>query len=148
MRLDYEKISLDQHGTLRSDGEEITHERTIETYLKSIHPTGDGYEIRIGLEVRPIEVEDTAYFVKRVQFLDAGIELEMSDGTLEFLEPGTLLYGPEGRLVVRIKSAAESARFLSAPYHELLSRGEYVQGVWTLQWKDREYGLETRDDPR
>ena len=66
------------------------------------------------------EVEDTAYFVTRIDgSCDQGFELWISDGTKEQLQTETLRYRPN-RLVCKIRNGKEEAKFLHAPYNELL----------------------------
>ncbi len=146
MRLDYEILSLDRNGVLRSDGDEITHQRTIETYLKSIYRTQDGYEIRIGHESRPIQVEDTAYFVRQVELTPSGIQVYLTNGYQEILLPDALEYGPAGRLVALIQNGQDRARFLHAAYHELLKAGELTQDRWQLKLQNIQYGFSIRTE--
>jgi len=146
VRLDYEKLSLDRNGVLRSDGDEITHQRTIDTYLKSIHRTEDGYEIRIGQESRPIQVEDTAYFVRQVELTPSGIRVQLTNGDQEILSPNSLAYGQAGRLIALIQNGQERARFLHAAYHELLNAGDLTQGRWQLKLPNIRYEFPTRTE--
>ncbi|MGZ3688809.1 MAG: hypothetical protein ACXVBW_10940, partial [Bdellovibrionota bacterium] len=79
------------------------------------------YFLSIGRETKRIAVEDTAYFVQRVDG-DAvhGYELLLNDESREKLDAKTLTYRP-ARLTCRIKSGSEEAKFLSAPYMDLLN---------------------------
>ncbi len=114
------KLGLDTFGTWLIDGEEITHEKSISVFNRTLERRPEGYVVVIGREVKTVEVEDTAYFVRRVSGTpESGFTLSVSDGTEERLKPETIRYKP-GRLTARIKNDSEEARFLSSAYWELL----------------------------
>jgi hypothetical protein len=113
--IDLEVITLTKEGVWMADGSEITHVPTRKLFARSLKRDRDGYCLEIGRETKRIEVEDTAYFVERMEGHDA----QISDGTQEKIDPLTLTYQP-GRLTARIKGGAEEAKFLRGPYHEFL----------------------------
>jgi len=154
--IDHEVIRLTASGVWLADGEEITHERTLSAFQRHLHPTEDGmgWEIRIGRERKRIEVEDTAFFVRKIEGTpETGFRLFLTDGTEQELDPKTLDYRP-GRLVCRIHWPREGspvitndtatkekgspgwaeARFLRAPYIELLSHAVVEDETFTLQF--------------
>jgi hypothetical protein len=103
-----------------ADGQEITHEPTRRLFARSLKKDERGYFIAIGFETKRIQVEDTAYFVQRIDGSAAhGFELLLSDGTRETLAPKTLVYQP-GRLTCKIKTGTEEAKFLHSSYIDLL----------------------------
>jgi hypothetical protein len=116
---DHEKMVLTRNGVWLADGEEITHEPTRRLFAKSLQHDSKGYFLYIGHETKRIQVEDTAYFVHRIERHGNQIELWVSDDSQEPLDLTTLAYSP-GRLTCKIKQGREEAKFLSAPYHELL----------------------------
>jgi hypothetical protein len=122
---DNETIRLTKDGVFLSNGEEITHERTVSAYHRFLGKDEDGYFIAIGRDHKRIEVEDTARFVREIEWKGSGadewIELSLADGSQERLDPRTLLYRPD-RLVCRVKEVSEEAKFLRKPYLELLLR--------------------------
>jgi hypothetical protein len=129
--IDHEVIRLTASGVWLADDEEITHERTVSAFQRYLFPTedGKGWEIRIGRERKRIEVEDTAFFVRKIEGTpETGFRVFLTDGTEQELDPNTLRYRP-GRLtcevlVDRLKKGSAGraeARFLRAPYIDILS---------------------------
>jgi hypothetical protein len=120
-----EIISLTKNGTWLADGREISHELTRKLFARSIQRDSDGYFIRVGFETRRIQVEDTPYFVHRIEIERDPAQrierviIELNDESRERLDPRTLNFR-QGRLTCRVKSKAEEARFLHASYFELL----------------------------
>jgi hypothetical protein len=116
--VDNEVITLTRNGVWIADGTEITHEPTRKLFARSLQREGDGWILSIGMETKSIHVEDTAYFVVRVEKKNGACELLLSDETREPLQAETLRYRP-GRLTCLIKGQHE-AKFLHAPYFDLL----------------------------
>jgi len=118
--IDNEVIILSKHGIWLADGVEISHEPTRRLFARSLKKDAEGYFLHIGRETKRIQIEDTAYFVHRLDGdLIQGYEIVLSDETREFLAPPTLHYKP-GRLTCRIKSGEEEAKFLHSAYFDLL----------------------------
>lgn len=118
--VDTETIRINQNGLWLADGKEITHEPTARLFARSIRRDDLGYFLHIGHEYKRIEVEDTAFFVLRVDGdPERGYEVSLSDETRERLDPKTLSYRP-GRLTCRVKNGEEEAKFLSPAYFEIL----------------------------
>ena len=119
--IDREVIRLSKNGVWFADGDEITHEPTRKLFARSLKRDTDGYRLYIGRETKLIEVEDTAYFVTRVDPLPNGnTELWLNDETREVLSASTLAY-ETGRLTCRIKAGTETAKFLHSAYMDFLS---------------------------
>jgi hypothetical protein len=118
--IDNEVITLTRGGVWLSDQTEIDHEQTVRLFGRSLKKDGEGYFIQVGRETKRIVVQDTAYFVTRLEG-DAtqGYRLWLSDGTQEDLDPDTLSYRP-GRLTCRVHGGSEEARLLSVAYFDLL----------------------------
>ena len=118
--VDREVIVLTRNGVWMADGTEISHEPTRRLFARSLNHDKDGYFLHIGRETKRIQVEDTAYFVHRIDGDPAGgYELWISDETRERLSPTTLGYKP-GRLTAKVKGGKEEAKFLHAAYFDLL----------------------------
>jgi hypothetical protein len=112
--VDNEVIRLTKNGVWLSDEVEIDHEQTVRMFAKSLERDAQGWLLRIGRETKRIVVEDTAYFVTRVEGSPSqGVELGLNDESRERLDPSTLTYRP-GRLACRIKGGREEAKFLHA----------------------------------
>lgn len=130
--VDNEVITLTRNGVWIADGYEITHEPTRALFARSLKRDEKGYFLAIGRETKRITVEDTAYFVQRVEGDHRrGFELSLSDGTRETLVPETLAYSP-GRLVCLVKDGTEHAKFLSGPYYEVLKEITESDGAYWL----------------
>ena len=97
--VDREVIVLSKNGVWIADGVEITHEPTRKLFAKSLKKEKDGYHLHIGRETKKINVEDTAYFVIRIDGNSAdGFLITLNDDSQETLDWATLSYQP-GRLV-------------------------------------------------
>jgi len=119
--VDNEVITLCANGTWVADGYEITHEPTRRLFARSLKHDSQGYFLSIGRETKRIIVEDTAYFVHRIDRSPGQVTLWINDEKQEPLHPESLSYRP-GRLTCRIErdGRAEDARFLHAAYFDLL----------------------------
>ncbi len=121
--IDRETIRLTKNGVFLSDGEEITHARTVEGFHRFLGRDEAGYFIRIGSDFKRIEVEDTARFVIDIDWRGTAgeevVELTLASGERERLDPTSLAYLPD-RLTCRVKGGTEEAKFLRKPYLELL----------------------------
>ena len=116
--IDRETIRLTAEGKFLSDGEEITHERTVAAFHKHLGHDDEGYFIQIGKDFKRVEVEDTGRFVRTLNWIsETKIELKLLDGTVELLKPETVRFR-EGRLTALVKDEKEEAKFLRAPYLE------------------------------
>jgi hypothetical protein len=121
--VDREVLILTQNGVWMADGSEITHEPTRKLFARSLKHDENGWFLHIGHETKRIIVEDTAFFIQRLDGSPrAGFSLSVSDGSRQALAPSTLRYRP-GRLSCLIHGQFE-AKFLSAPYAELMSHLE------------------------
>jgi hypothetical protein len=124
--VDKEVIILSKNGLWLSDGQEITHEATRKIFSTNLKKDAKGYFIQIQHETKYIQVEDTAYFVTRVDGDPGkGFILSLSDGAQEKLNASSLHYRP-GRLTCTIQRLGgnEEAKFLHAPYFDLLKNLE------------------------
>jgi hypothetical protein len=141
--VDREVIVLTRNGVWLADGHEITHEPTRKLFARSLRKDPDGYRLYIGRETKLIQVEDTAYFVTRVD----GTQLSINDETREALDPTTLQYRP-GRLTCRIKGGTEEAKFLHAPYFDLLRDLKEDAEHYFLEFGSRKITLARKDGRR
>ena len=124
---DLEEIRLDDRGQWWHRDDRIDHPRIRELFSRSVDRTEGGtWVLRIWRFTYPIKVDDTGFFVTGLEprrEADAEgqvIDLLLSDGSVERLDPTTLAYTPPDRLVARVKAGRFEARFLRAAYHRLL----------------------------
>ena len=124
----FEDLILTRNGVWLSNGEPVTHERTLLAFSRNLYRSKEGFEIRIGPERKTVHVEDTPYFVVSIDGVpELGFSLSLNDGRTVELEPTSLRYQP-GRLTCKVphpnENTHEEARFLSNAYHELLKHVE------------------------
>jgi hypothetical protein len=111
-----EKIVLKKDGTWVADGIEITHGETRDTFFRSIHKdtASNQYYLEIGYERMFIEVEDTPYFVTAIDddhvLLSNTVKAPLKPDSLHYKNGNLYFQAPDG----------EQAKFLSAPYYDLL----------------------------
>ncbi|MEO5971237.1 MAG: hypothetical protein ABIQ95_15015 [Bdellovibrionia bacterium] len=118
--VDNEVIVLTNNGIWIADGTEISHEPTRRLFARSLVKDEKGYHLQIGKETKAIRVEDTAYFIHRIDgSSEEGYKLWINDETQETLDPTTLKYQP-ARMTCKIKKGAEDAKFLHSAYFDLL----------------------------
>jgi hypothetical protein len=133
-----EILKLTSSGIWLADGKEISHEPTRKLFARSLKRQGAGYMIQVGRESKPVEVEDTAYFIHRVDGNPAeGFEAWLSDDTREKLDPATLRYRP-GRLICKMErnGVLEEVKFLHAAYFDFMK---------FLREDDFNYFLDTKE---
>jgi hypothetical protein len=120
-----EDITLHAEGWWSHEGGRFEHARLIEAFFRGVERSEGGtWMLRLGRFTYPITVEDTGYFVVSVRREGAEVWLKLTDQTEERLDPQTLVYGPDGRLVARVKGGAFEARFMRPVYHALLDAAE------------------------
>lgn len=137
-----EILTLTREGEWLSNGEPFGHEPTRSLFSKSLKRRSDGsWWLEIGRESKQVRVEDTAYFVLRIEGdRRSGYETLLSDGSREPLRPETLLLTP-GRLTC-LTAAGHEARFLRAPYTDLLMQAlEEKNGTHEMEIEGRRYEL-------
>ena len=140
--VDNEVIVLTKNGIWLADGIEISHEPTRRLFAKSLIKGQNGYHLHIGRETKDIYVEDTAYFIHRIEGApETGYKLWINDETQESLDPTTLKYQP-GRLTCKIKNGTrngtekgtEEAKFLHSAYHDLLKELKQDSASYYLEF--------------
>ncbi|MBS1961992.1 MAG: hypothetical protein JST04_07240 [Bdellovibrionales bacterium] len=132
--VDRETIRLTKEGVFLSDGDEITHGKTVAAFHRFLDRDGEGYFIRIGGDFKRIEVEDTARFVTGIAWKSETepVELTLASGERENLDPSTIAFRP-GRLTCRVGAKREEAKFLRQAYLELLMHALADENGYTLR---------------
>jgi hypothetical protein len=113
-------IRFGRDGEWYSDGERITNRRIAGLFSRSVRrsPQG-GYELRMGDEHAPLDVEDTPFVVRQVEGDPRGFTVVLNDGAREPLDPVTLRSGADHVLYCRVKGGEHEARFLRPAYYAL-----------------------------
>jgi len=132
----YEDLILTRNGIWLSNGEEITHHRTLLAFSKNLFRCKEGFEIRLGNEKKNVHVEDTLYFVVRLDGDPSlGYSIELNDGRLLELNPKSLQYH-RGRLTCKVPhpndGTQEEAKFLTQAYYELLHHLEKTKDGFSI----------------
>jgi len=105
-------LSIDDEGRFRVDGEPVTHERTLEVLWRGLSPGPAGtWQVRIGRETAPVQVDGTPYVVTSVSDEPGGrTTLTLAGGAVEPLLPESLRVGTDGVLRATLASG-HTARF-------------------------------------
>ncbi len=100
-------------------------------YQHLVQDTSGCHFIEIGNQRYRIEVEDTAYVVRSVDWeggnsaTGESVYLLLSDDNVEKLDPGTLWINRENILYCRIRNRRFEARFSRAGYYQLAEHLKY-----------------------
>jgi hypothetical protein len=113
-------IRVEADGRWTFEGREIVHPEVLALFRRSLEAAPDGgWRLRVGAEMRRIEVEDTPLFVSAMRAEGSGAySLTLDDGTRERLDPATLRRDERGFLA-RVKGGAFPARFTRTGYLDL-----------------------------
>jgi hypothetical protein len=106
-------IRLDGEGRFWHEGELVRHPGMQAAFASWIrrHPDDGRYVLCNGYDWTYFSVEDVPYFVRGVRALPVQIELGLSDGSWEVLDPNSLRLGPRDALYCRVKVGGFQARF-------------------------------------
>ncbi len=115
-----QEIRLDARGTWTHEGLSFENPRILDLFSRSVDRTEGGtWVLEVGRFTYPITVEDTGFFVERVDWSTSPPTLHISDETTEELDVDTLEYRPGGRLYCEIKDGDFRARFKRSAYHSI-----------------------------
>lgn len=115
-----ESIRLHADGRWTHEGCDFENERVVKLFSRSVGRTAGGtWVLEIGRFTYPIEVDDTGYFVDKIDISEMPPTLEISDTSKETLDLSTISYDTGGRLYCTIKNGAFRARFKRHPYYKL-----------------------------
>jgi len=139
-------IFIDREGRWFHKGAEMINRDIIRFFYDHMEMEESGrYVIMRGEEQCFLDVEDTAFVVQRVGFLEDGgaqsFQLYLSDDTQEPLLPETLFVGEENVLYCKVKHGKFPARFHRPAYYQL---AEFVQeegGRFYLPLNGKKYGI-------
>lgn len=124
-----EEIKLDERGKWTHEGLDFENPKIIRLFNRSVGRTEGGtWVLEVGRFTYPITVEDTGFFVERLDLGHSPPMMKLSDETVEQLEPETLEYREHGKLYCRVKDGAFRARFKKPAYYELIDYLEETEG--------------------
>ena len=139
-------IRFGRDGEWYSDGERITNPRIARLFSRCVRRGAQGeYELRMGDERAPLEVEDTPFVVRQVEGDPRGFSVVLNDDTREHLDPATLRIGSDHALYCRVKAGEHEARLLRPAYYAL---ARWVRaaanGRFTLEVGSRVFLIDSR----
>jgi uncharacterized protein len=125
-------IRIDQDGLWFYKGMEMSRRDIVRLFYRHLRRDEPGrYAIVIGKQRYPVDVEDTAYVVWAVYWIDSNeameecIQLLLSDDSIEPLNPDTLRIGKGGIPYCVVKNGGFEARFSRSSYYRLAERIQY-----------------------
>lgn len=134
------QIFIDREGRWYYKGAEMLHRETIRLFYRHMSMNGDGrYILEWAGDRCYLEVEDTAFVVRRVDF-EGRFLLTLSDDSRETLMPETLFVGEDNVLYCRVKDGFP-ARFTRPAYYQLAGSIEERDGAFVLPVGAREYAI-------
>ena len=141
-------IFIDKEGLWYHEGVEMIHRDFIRLFYKNMELDSEGrYVINWNGERCRVDVEDTAFIVRRVVYQDgertgnARFVLNLSDDTEEELMPETLCAGQDNILYCRVKNRMFPARFNRAAYYQLAEYLEEENGAYYLPLNGGKYKI-------
>jgi uncharacterized protein len=137
-------IRIDSEGIWFYRNVEMTRRDIIALFYQHLMQDASGrHLIEIGQQRYPVEVEDTAYVVWAMQQAGAeeGINLLLSDYSLESLDPATLRIGKESIPYCKVKNGRLDARFSRSAYYQLAEHIGYdpLRDAYFLSVKGKQY---------
>lgn len=141
------KIRLTADGKWLHGDAEITHERTLDLFFKSVRCEKGLYFLIGEKKPVPIEVEDVAFFVRGLgRPSKSDYKITLSDGSDEMLDPQTLDVGSENRLYCRVKDGRIKARFDRKVYYDLMKDLVEESGFYGLKRGGLFYPIQRKED--
>lgn len=106
-------VVLDRHGRFWHDGQRVEHPRVAQAFARWIdhHPDDGRFILNNGYDWCYLTVEDTPVFVEHLRVDGSSVELDLSDGTTEPLDPSTATLDDDDVVRIRVKNATTPARF-------------------------------------
>jgi hypothetical protein len=147
-------IRIDREGRWFHKGLEMLRRDFVRFFYEHMEMDSRGrYVIRLSNQTCYLDVEDTAFVVRRV-VLDSAEEgeerllMRLSDDTEEALNPETLHVGEENVLYCRVKDGRFPARFLRAAYYQLTERLEEEGGEYVISLGGKKHVFPQPPSPR
>lgn len=138
-------IRLDAEGRFFHDGARVEHpalEAALHSWI-SRHPDDGRYILTNGYDWTYFQVDDAPYVVRSLRIEEDRIELVLSDGTAEPLDPATLRTGQGDALYAKVKEGAFDAKFSRHAQNDLApALAEDAEGHLVLRIGKVEHRLE------
>lgn len=141
-----EEIRLDATGKWTHEGLDFENPKITGLFSRSVGRTEGGtWVLEIGRFTYPITVDDTGFFVERIDLDQTPPQLHLSDETTDELDPATIEYKPEGRLYCDVKGGEFRARFKKPAYYALADYFVEEDGTIYVGFGDERYELTDMD---
>lgn len=147
-------IKINKEGVWFFRGAEMFRKDFVHLFYQHLKKDDEGrYLIEYGDEATYLDVEDTAFVVKsiyKVTSPDHGneyIEIFLSDGTLEKLDPESLYVGHDNVLYCLVKNNGFEARFLRPSYYQMAEHIEYdaCKDKYFISLNNQKYYIKLND---
>jgi hypothetical protein len=123
------EIFIDKEGRWFHNGAEIVRRDIIRLFYANMQRDSWGrYVLHWHGSACSVEVEDTAFVVRRADGEESAFSLHLSDDSVEKLSPKTLSVGRENVLYCMVKDGRFPARFTRAAYYQLADHIEEEEG--------------------
>jgi hypothetical protein len=140
------QIFIDKEGRWHHKGAEMIKRNLIQLFFGNMKLDSKGrYVIDWNGKRCRVDVEDTAYVVRRVVYEESErgrnsrYLLNLSDDTEEELVPETLFTGDNNVMYCRVKNGRFPARFLRAAYYQLGWHVGEVNGRYYIPLNGKKY---------
>ncbi len=127
-------IRIDKEGRWFHEGREMIHRGFIRLFYEHMELDEQGRTvIRWQGQRCVVDVEDTAFVVRRADVEPDRVRVLLSDDTLETLRLDTLHVGEGYVLYGRVKEERFPARFTRPAYYQLAAHVEEIEGRYVLR---------------
>ncbi len=134
------EITIDKEGIWYHKGAKIIRKDIIKFFYEHIDLDIYGrYIISWRNEKCIVDVEDTAFFIQRVDKVDNNFLLYINDDTQEKLEPDTLFINKNNVLYCKIKNKKFPAKFLRAAYYQIAEYIKEENGKYYIRVNNKKY---------
>jgi hypothetical protein len=121
---------IDREGAWRHEGVEVTHPGVLRNLYSNLRVDGAGHHLQAGPLRIPVQVDDAPFVVVRADATaPEAIELHLSDGSREPLDPSTLVLDRQGIPYCRVKGGRFVARLSVSAWLQLAERIEGDPGT-------------------
>ena len=114
------RIRRDRYGRWFDGDQQVDNAAIAAAFDRWIDRAPDGrYCLKNAVNWAYVEIDGAPIFVRSVEVRDDGIELSLSDGRVERLDPTTIATDGEGRLFCAVRQATMQAEFTSQAMMQL-----------------------------
>src|SRR5262245_56028597 len=136
------RLRIDRDGDWYDDDVQITHPGLLANLRANLRRDAGGYFIQTRVRV-PVEVEDMAWVITRIECREGALRAQVNDGSEEIIDPATIRLGADHVPYAAVKGGAFEARLDRAAAFQLLALAEYDETTerGTLHVGGREHTL-------